>query len=927
MKRHILALTGFIVTCLFAAGLLIMPLITQTDIRGDYEQFLVQEYTSFPIADLTAGEKEPAMDRPDLASFTDYIKTMDPELKAVPAWRLAEGLEHSKALQAKEGFKSASGDISWTAHPTDMGGRTRTLMFDPNDSGNMKVWAGSVTGGLWVNEDPFGNTEWEPVDDFWANLSISTMTYDPNNTHTFYVGTGESQTALIIYRESSGRGSGIYRSKDAGETWAVIPSTKDWAYVTDILVRDEDEQSVIYAGVISGKYKGANHQSTPTDGLFRSTDDGESWTQVMPNIAGESVPYAPSDIETSSDKKRIFVGTTYNLDGKGGSCLLYSDDGINWSLNSTYHDEIIDGKSISGNSREYTYPGRVMFSNAPSNPDIMYSVIAGGYVRSDLFIGYDCVYVLKSIDKGQTWSNLSIPMRDSQNTFAYLAWHALVIQVSPNNPNLIWLGGLDTWRSVDAGASWTLLSYWGSMYGGGSTKYVHADIHSFKFRPGSYSDMLIATDGGIFGTKTASSTDPIFYEYNKGYSTLQYYSGAIHPDAGAIHFVGGLQDNGTMFYKKDNVPTFRDMLSGGDGALCFIDQDDPNIHLTTVYHSSVYLYNAEKEQDPVAVKSRGFDDGTFINAMDYDWRDNVLFANGQREEGTNPNTLLVVGVTSSDIRGSLQDMETNSTVPYSCIKWSEHSPLGKINLFIGTQAGKLFKLDDDDQIGGTIVDLTSPEFPTGNISCIDIGQSEDTLLVTFSNYGVASVWLSVDGGQNWQNKDGDLPDMPVRWALFHPENSDQVMLATELGTWSTNKIQNKMVIWSPKVNGMANVRIDQIKIRTSDNTVLAATHGRGMFTGVWNVDYTSGIVQAEMVSDIVLYPNPSKGEFHIEFQSNSTTELVISDLEGRIVFYEKFEPSQSIITKPIDLRDQGKGLYLISLNTAFGKKTSKLIFQ
>jgi len=921
MKKKNLLLSLITITGILIASVLLIT--NYPDLRKDYEEFLVGEYADFPFIEETSLDGEPAPDRPDLASFTDYIKTLDPELKAVPAWRLQKALERSKSLQADQRLKSGINDIEWLHHPTNMGGRTRVLMFDPNDGRNMKVWGGSVTGGLWVNESPFSNGTWRAVNDFWANLSISALAYDPNNTQTFYAGTGESQTALIIYRESSTRGTGIYKSSDGGESWELMPSTKDWAYVTDILVRDEDGQSVIYAGVVSGIYKGTGHQSMPSDGLYRSTDGGESWTQVLPNIEGQDLPYAPSDIETSSDNSRIFVGTTYNLDGNGASCILQSDDGISWTVNSEYQQEILDGRRVGGSSRNFTYPGRIMFSNAPSNPDIMFALVAGGYVRSDLFVGYDCVFILKSEDKGETWTSLNIPMRGGDNTFAYLAWHALDIQVSPVNPNLLWIGGLDTWRSVDGGNSWTIQSNWAEMYGNGSTDYVHADIHDFKFRPGSDTDMLIATDGGVFGTTTASGSEPAFFEVNRGYSTLQYYSCAIHPAEGAIHFMGGLQDNGTMFYKKNNIPTFTDMLSGGDGALCFIDQDDPQIHLTTVYHNSIYLYNAEKEEDPDGVRSRNYDSGTFVNAMDYNWRDDVLFANGQREEGTYGNTLLVVGVSETNLNGQTKNIPTNSEVPYSCIKWSEHSPQGESTIYIGTQAGKFFRLEDATRTG-TLTDLTGDNFPAANISSIDIGQSEDTLLVTFSNYGVSSVWLSVDGGQNWMDKDGDLPDMPVRWALFHPENSNQVMLATELGTWTTNKIMNEQVVWSPKVSGMANVRVDQIKFRKSDNTVLAGTHGRGMFTTTWNVDYTSGIENEVLNTEIKIYPNPSDGNFNIALPFDGDTEIIISDLSGRIVLKERHKVSSGKIFS-FDITDESNGIYLLKITSDSRETVSKII--
>ncbi len=157
---------------------------------------------------------------------------------------------------------------------------------------------------------------WIPVNDLWDNLAISCITADPNNLQIFYVGTGEASTAVTIYRESSGRGVGIWKTTDGGKTWSLLPSTGNFAYVTDIKVRNEDGNSVIYAGVVSGNYKGSNHQSIPSDGLYRSENGGSSWIQVLPDITGLSVPYAPSDIEIGTDG-RIYIGTGRNLESSG----------------------------------------------------------------------------------------------------------------------------------------------------------------------------------------------------------------------------------------------------------------------------------------------------------------------------------------------------------------------------------------------------------------------------------------------------------------------------------------------------------------------------------------------------------------------------------------------------------------------------------
>jgi hypothetical protein len=138
-----------------------------------------------------------------------------------------------------------------------------------------------VTGGLWYNTNiTSASNSWVPVTDFWPTLAVRCITYDPNAPMTFYVGTGEAETAIITYRESSGLGDGIWKSTDGGQTWNLLNSTTGFAYIPKIVVRNEGGNSVIYAAVVSGLYHGV-HQSTPSNGLFRSTDGGSTWTQVL----------------------------------------------------------------------------------------------------------------------------------------------------------------------------------------------------------------------------------------------------------------------------------------------------------------------------------------------------------------------------------------------------------------------------------------------------------------------------------------------------------------------------------------------------------------------------------------------------------------------------------------------------------------------
>jgi hypothetical protein len=109
------------------------------------------------------------------------------------------------------------------------------------------------------------------------------------------------------------------------------------------------------------------------------------------------------------------------------------------------------------------------------------------------------------------------------------------------------------------------------------------------------------------------------------------------------------------------------------------------------------------------------------------------------------------------------------------------------------------------------------------------------MLVSYSNYGVTSVYESsagTGGSLIWTSVDanGSLPDMPVRWCMFDPRNSHWAILATELGIWSTSNLDGVNTNWIASDNNVANTRIDMLRYRPGDRLLLAATHGRGLFS-------------------------------------------------------------------------------------------------
>jgi photosystem II stability/assembly factor-like uncharacterized protein len=848
-----------------------------------------------------SGKKEIATDQPDMAALQEFLMTMDPATGTVPRERLLKAYNQTRALSQLKN----SNDFQWKGYGVEMGGRTRMLMFDPNDGTQKKVWAGGITGGLWYNQDiTSASSSWIPVGDFWSNLSVRCMAYDPNNTQVFYIGTGEAETALQTYRESSGLGIGIWKSTDGGQSWNQLSSSQAFCYITKIIVRSENGSSIIYAGVASGLYHGI-HQSQPTDGLFRSADGGSSWQQVLPNIIGTTVPYAVEDIALSAGG-RILVGTRPNLDGQGGATILYSDAGTagSWTINESYEQEIL-GLS------NFNIPGRVVLAAAPSDANVVYALIAGGNIDpASNFNRFYCIDILRSADKGVTWTKKNMPLYNDTLNFAYIAWHALDIAVDPNNPNLIYAGGLDMHRSTDGGNNWTKLSDWSLMYSGGGDQYIHADQHTIVYKPGSSGELIFGCDGGVFYTANGNAASPKFEQHNHNYNTLQFYTCDLSPTAGQNLFIGGLQDNGSLYYTGTPL-TIYSMVVGGDGAFCFWDKNEPRYFMASYYYNHYSFFD-----NGSWLGSNTGQSGIFLNPADLDYKLNLLYANATDFTGTVlPNQLLVVsGLYSASPVESFINLNTGLNVYYSAVTYSSYSPAGKSTLFVGSVSGNLYKVLEAQSGFPQVTEITGSNFPSGNIACIALGGSEDTLMAIFSNYGVSSVWTTNNGGVTWADKEGNLPDMPVRWGMFFPGNSNSALIATETGVWGTGNLGASTVLWTPYNTGMANVRTDMLKYRASDHTVLAATQGRGLFTTSW--DFPVGTKEIQQ-TDINVFPNPSTGRFSITASGlvMQNVAITISNLTGQTVDSRTAFTNSGKLEQSFDLSTAPKGVYILRMTS------------
>ncbi|MBI1185269.1 T9SS type A sorting domain-containing protein [bacterium] len=753
-----------------------------TNSREAYEVYLRQHAFYNPQIDEEEME-EAKTDRPDLAWEQDFLLTMDPQLKRPTPERLFDIMARNVAARKLKNVPGDNNSPWMELGPTNVGGRVRAIVFDANDSKHKKVWAGGVTGGLWYTNDITNpDSTWRNVDDFWDNIAVSCLAIDPTDANTMYAGTGEGWRQSI----SGAPGAGIWKTTDGGKNWQHLSATTNYFYINDLIVRAENGKGVLYVANDYSSPKYATKPGMASSGLYRSEDGGDNFTKVATGGIGS---FRVSDLELGADN-RLWIGTYYS-NGE----IYYTDDGSNYVKSVGYNGE-----------------GRVELACAPSNANVVYAMFEKSNKVERIAV---------TTDAGKTWNAVSEPTDAESGIPADdfsrgQAWYDLVLAVDPNNENVVYAGAVDLFKSSDGGSNWQQISHW---YGGFGFPEVHADQHAITFKPGSSSEVVFGNDGGIFYSNNVNTSSPQFSHQVKNFNTVQFYACDLHPDTNKAYFLAGAQDNGTQRFQTLGLNQ-TDRPTGGDGGFCHIDQLDPTNQVTAYVYNRYYrsinngTYFTQMHWDNTT-------SGWFINPTDYDDYNKILYA-----PYSDSALLKLSGINASPtpdyIKYQFGSLATAVKV----------SPFQTNNatVFAGTASGRLFVIENANSSSPVIAEITSSQFPTGAISSIEFGGSEKKIIITFHNYGVKSVWYSGDGGQNWYNKEGDLPDLPVRWCLMNPTDEDNVILATELGIWSTSNFTANFPNWSQSNNGLANVRVDMLKMRSSDFTILAATHGRGLFT-------------------------------------------------------------------------------------------------
>lgn len=805
--------------------------------------------------------------------------------------------------------------------PNNQGGRTRGIMFDPNDIGNAntaddytRVFAGGVSGGLWVNDDiTNANNSWTLVTGMQANISVTSIISDPNNSRTFYIGSGES------YVSGDAVGRGVWKSTDAGVTWQNIfggyESFNDGFvngifYINDIVARNVSGVTELYIAVASAIYGPAsspnNFNGVNQTGVYKSVDNGASWSRY--NILHENGFYKnPNDIEIDINNN-IWFTTTRSVAGNAGGDIYRSTDGVSFTLINTIP-----------NARRT----ELEVSSTDAN---RFWIAANVNGAADLFTTTDAFATFSALNEPNDADN-GIPATDYTRGQAF---YDLPIEVDQNG--LLYVGGIDLFVSNNNGITWTQISKWSNNPGLNTLNVplVHADQHAIVFRPGSNDNQaVIGNDGGVyFASNLAVTTGGSgIQSRHREYITTQFYYGTLDGtgSANGDDFAGGTQDNGTQVLNNGAAGTnpFTDFL-GGDGGFTEID-DIGTKYIITTYPRNTHVYlNYPSISNGYIISDPGTADnpnGSFINEAALDKNLNILYSNASSGSDRRIERISTfmdgqAGVTNTFITNAL----LNSSP--SAFKVSPFNT-SSTTLYVGLRNGRLLKVNFAN-FAPSFSNISGPSF-VGSISDIEFGQTEQEMFVTMHNYGVQSVWYTSNSGTTWRSLEGNLPDMPVKCILQNPLIPNELIIGTDLGVWATADFTVTNPVWIPAFNGMSDSKVLDLDLRASDNTILASTYGRGLFTSTFTSAPLS-ILENEVASNqISVYPTVSNGRINIASKSDfGTTKLEIYNVGGQKVFNKSIDLSGSTMDLSLQL---SSGMYFMKFNGPNFTETKRIVIK
>lgn len=707
--------------------------------------------------------------------------------------------------------------------------RIDRIVFHPTDPNTF--YTCSVNGGLWRTQD--GGNNWINMNFYFPIQSASHLAINPDNTNNLFAITGYANGGSSV----SANSCDIWVTYDAGGNWY---KTNFNSTLTSNASRGN---KIVFMPGFTNVLLAAT-----SNGLYRSTDFGNNWTQIIfnPIFDIEFDPSNPANVYASG------FGRFYKSTDYGASFPANQQTFISGAT------RIEIGVSPNNNNYVYLlcgpYTGAVNAGNPPAPTFVGTSSFGGVYRSTDK--GNPGTFNLRRNNPNILCdaSNGIVTASDAGDQSGY----DLAIDVSKTNAEEILAAGKIVWKSTDGGGSFFNLTPYneGNNNATPPANYIHPDIQDIAYNPLN-NIMYAATDGGIYrstngGTVWANITNGIHT------STFYHMAGAAF-DANKI--MGGTQDNGVKYKKDANDFTH---VTGADGFDCSFGPTAGSSIYATVNSSLAKFDMNGTELSITTPANTAFFPVIAVNPANT----NEVYLVGGAASLTNSagTPIPPCGVQKSINGGSTWTQVLNQNIQQSiCV-----CPNNSSRLYV-TGTNSIYRSDNNGTSWSTNLALNSGFPGSGSITDINVctGNS-DLVFVTIGGFTAnRKVYYSSNAGASWLNVSGTLPaELNVNCVAVDLYNN--AYIGTDMGVFYQSAVNSD---WTPYFNDLPRVPVTDLVIHQASSKIRASTYGHGIWeTGL----FTTCDADLNLAGYIA-------GEKFYQVSNDITSNATITGADGTIV--------------------------------------------